>query len=161
YYLENIESLKMQLAKIVETGQKTDGEIQLTDALEMMIKEGCEFSPFLVDGWYDCGKRETFLETNRQLLMENSEVSDHPGSVIIPPVHISPSAIIEESVIGPYVSISEGVRIHRSIIKDSIIGPRATVEFSLLEMSLVGEKAFVQGTYSHINVAKYTELGYS
>lgn len=162
YYFENSDNLKTPLAKIVTSGKKTRGEIQLTDALELMIRAGHEFNPFIVDSWYDCGKRETFLETNRLLLSETdkSSTGNFPGSVIIPPVHIAPTAIIEESIIGPYVSISDGARIHHSIIRDSIIGVRATVEYGLLESSLIGEKAVIRGTFNHLNVAKYTEFGY-
>ncbi len=47
---------------------RTKGEYQLTDALQMMIERGHRIRPFTVDGWYDCGKTETLLETNRELL---------------------------------------------------------------------------------------------
>ena len=159
YYFEKSEILREHLAEIVAEGRKTSGEIQLTDALEAMIVDGCGFTPFVVDGWYDCGNRENFIETNRLLLTESNLSADYPGSIIIPPVHIAESAIIEESIIGPYVSVSDNARISRSIIRDSIIGKRAHVEFSLLEQSLVGEKATVRGTFSHINIAKYAEIG--
>jgi len=161
YYFEDSDVLKKHLEKLVELGKKTGGEIQLTDALDFMIKDGYEFRPCMVDGWYDCGKRETLLETNRVLLSESSEVADYPGSVIIPPVHISPSAIIEESVIGPYVSISEDAKVHRSIIKDSIICQKAAVEFCLIDSSLIGESAEVKGTYNHLNVGESSESGWS
>ncbi len=161
YYFENSDILKKHLEKLVELDKKTGGEIQLTDALEFMIKAGQTFRPCMVDGWYDCGKRETLLETNRVLLDESSEVDDYPGSVIIPPVHISPSAVIEESVIGPYVSISEEARVHRSIIKDSIICKDAIVEFCLLDSSIIGEKAEIRGTYSHLNIGDSSEAGWS
>jgi glucose-1-phosphate thymidylyltransferase len=159
YYFEKSEILREHLAEVIAEGRKTSGEIQLTDALEAMIVDGHEFTPFVVDGWYDCGSRENFIETNRLLLSEANLSADYPGSIIIPPVHIAESAIIEESIIGPYVSVSDNARINRSIIRDSIIGRRAHVEFSLLDQSLVGEKATVRGTYSHINIAKYAEIG--
>jgi len=161
YYFESSNILKEHLEKLVELGKKTGGEIQLTDALDFMIKAGQLFRPCMVDGWYDCGKRETLLETNRVLLDEASEVEDYPGSVIIPPAYISPSAIIEESVIGPYVSISEDTRVHRSIIRDSIICKNAVVEFSLLDSSIIGEKAEIRGTYSRLNIGDSSETGWS
>jgi len=160
YYFEEPEMLKKQLEKLIRSGKKTSGEIQLTDALEFMIRDGVKFRPFLVNGWYDCGERVSMLETNRSLLSESSEVADYPGSVIIPPVYISPSAIIEESVIGPFVSISDNAKIHRSVIRDSIICDGAAVEFCLLDSSLIGEQAVVRGTYCRLNVGDSSEFGY-
>jgi glucose-1-phosphate thymidylyltransferase len=161
YYFEDSSILKSHLDKLIGLGKKTSGEIQLTDALEFMIKDGHEFRPVDVDGWFDCGKRETILETNRVLLSDFSEVGDYPGSVIIPPVYISPTAKIEESVIGPYVSISDKASIRRSIIRDSVVGKRASIEFSLLDASLIGDKAIVKGTYSRLNVGESSEFGFS
>lgn len=160
YYFKDSEILKKHLEKLINIGKKTGGEIQLTDAMEFMIKDNCIFRPYIVDDWYDCGKRETLLETNRILLSESSEVENYPGSVILPPVYISPEAEIEESVIGPYVSISEEAQIKRSIIRDSIICRRASVEFSLLDSSLIGNNAIVKGIYSHLNVGDFSETGY-
>ena len=159
YYFEKIDLLKKELSLLVSGGKKTNGEIQLTDALASMLAEGETFSPFVVDGWYDCGKRDAFLETNRVLLAETKEINDYPGTIIIPPASISASAVVEESIIGPYVSISEGVRIHRSIIRDSIVCKNAVIEFSMVEASIVGEKAAVRGRYSHINLGDSGEIG--
>jgi len=41
---------------------------QLTDALQIMINYGEKGSTFPVEGWYDCGKPETLLSTNKFLL---------------------------------------------------------------------------------------------
>jgi glucose-1-phosphate thymidylyltransferase len=159
YFFEDSSILKEYLTRIVNLGKKTRGEIQLTDALEFMIRDGYRFKPFIVDSWYDCGNRETILQTNRVLLSEFSEVADYAGSVIIPPVYISPSAVVEESVIGPHVSVSDEARVYRSIVRDSIIGPGAEIEFSLLDSSLIGDKAVVKGTYSRLNVGDSSEVG--
>lgn len=159
YYFQESDNLKKYLEKVIALGQKTGGEVQLTDAIEFMVKDGHTIKPFLVDDWYDCGKRETLLSTNQRLLLESSEVNNHPGSIIIPPVHIASSATLEDSIIGPFVSIAEEAQIFRSIIRDSIICDKATVEDSLLESSLIGEKAIVRGTYNRLNVGGSSEVG--
>ncbi len=158
YYFEKADLLKKKLSQLVSSGKKTSGEIQLTDALASMLEGGEKFSFVVVDGWYDCGKKDAFLETNRVLLAEANENHDYPGTIIIPPVKISPSAVVEESIIGPFVSISEGARIHRSIVRDSIICKNAVIEFSMLEASIIGEKAVVRGRYSHINLGNSGEI---
>ncbi len=159
YYFEDSRVLKAQLAKLVSIGKRTSGEIQFTDALQFMIQEGEKFKPYLVDGWYDCGKLETFLETNRRLLDLAPRDLEYPGSVIIPPVSIAASAVIEESIIGPYVSVLEDARVKRSIVRDSIIGNQAVVEVSLLEASLIGEKSVIRGKHGRLNIAGTTEFG--
>jgi glucose-1-phosphate thymidylyltransferase len=47
---------------------KTFGEYNLTDALDCMIKRGAKFQAFKVKNWFDCGKKETLLESNATLL---------------------------------------------------------------------------------------------
>jgi glucose-1-phosphate thymidylyltransferase len=159
YYFEDSRILLEQLEKVISLGHKTSGEYQLTDALAMMIKNGEPFTPYIVDGWYDCGKKETFLETNRILLTKGNELSPQfDGSIIIPPVNIAPSAVIYESIVGPYVSVSEGAHIHRSIVKDCIIGKRAHIEYAVIENSLIGEKATVKGTPGVLNISKFSEI---
>jgi glucose-1-phosphate thymidylyltransferase len=66
---------------------------------------------------------------------------------------------VEESVIGPYVSISDKARIHRSIIRDSIISDGARIEFSLLDSSLIGNDAVVRGNYNRLNAGDSSEIG--
>jgi len=160
YYFENSDPLKENLSKLIKMGKKTRGEIQLTDAMAFMINDGTVFKPYVVDGWYDCGKRETLLSTNRALLAETSNSGEFPGSVIVPPVYISPSAEIENSVIGPNVSISENAKVKRSVVRDSIISSRAEVEHSLLEESIIGNNASIKGTCQRLNIGNSSETGY-
>jgi len=159
YYFEDSQNLHDQLNKVIDLDKRTDGEIQLTDALELMIRAGIEFVPYEVDNWYDCGKVETLLHTNRRLLEDLEINHDFPGSVIIPPVYIDPTAQIENSVIGPYVSISPHARIYRSIIKDSIIFSNAAVEQAVLESSLIGENAVVKSKFRTLNIGESSGTG--
>jgi glucose-1-phosphate thymidylyltransferase len=159
YYFHDSAILLSQLKRLVELDKRTGGEIQLTDALEYMIQTGEVFTPYEVNGWYDCGKVETVLQTNRQLLKDCLTFRDYPGSVIIPPVYIAETAIIEESVVGPYVSISDGAVIKRSIIRDSIIFKEASVRQSALESSLIGERAAVKGAFRRLNIGESSGFG--
>lgn len=68
YYFANSSLLKKLLAEHIRSGKTTRGEIQFTDALQQMIEHGVSFTPFEVNEWYDCGKVETMLSTNRHLL---------------------------------------------------------------------------------------------
>lgn len=158
YYVKDGSILKEHLERLVAGGHKTRGEYQLTDALQAMIKAGIEFKAYTVDGWYDCGKKETLVATNRHLLEKAEGITEVPGSVVIPPVFVSPSAVIESSVIGPYVSISDKAVVKKSIIENSIVGLGARVENALLNDSLIGHNAVVSGDFQALNVGDSSEV---
>jgi glucose-1-phosphate thymidylyltransferase len=138
YYITNTSLLKECLNEIIRKNIKTRGEYQLTDALQLMINQGAKFSTFNIEGWYDCGKPETLLETNQHLLQKTKLKRKIPGSVLIPPVYVSPTSKIIDSVVGPFVSVADDAVIRNSIIRNSIVGEEAEINFCLLESSLVG-----------------------
>ena len=158
YYFENSAVLKKHIGKVIDMDKRTRGEIQLTDALEFMVRDGNIFRPYQVNEWYDCGKKETMLETNQALLAGREDTADYPDSEIIPPVAIDPSAEITDSKIGPNVSISANVKISHSIIKDSIIGQNAFIIESTLTDSIIGGHASIKRQSSRLNVGDYSEL---
>ena len=54
------------------------GEYFLTDAFQYMVDQGKRLLAAPVGGWYDCGKVETVLETNRHLLESGSARRPRP-----------------------------------------------------------------------------------
>ena len=146
------------LEQLISGGVRTGGEFQLTDALQGMVDRGAVLGTFPVTEWFDCGTLEALLETNRHLL-EGASVPAHTAdSVVVPPVHIDPSASVRESVVGPYVSIGAGAEVRRSVIRNSIIGEEAVVEHAMLEDSLIGFQAAVRGRSSRLNVGDLSEI---
>jgi glucose-1-phosphate thymidylyltransferase len=160
YYITNPSLLRDCLKKIIEKDIRTKGEYQLTDALQLMLDKGEKFKTFPVEGWYDCGKPETLLSTNRYLLEKNIESPNFDDAVIIPPVYIAPNAIIERSVIGPYATVADGAIVRDSVVRDSIISDGADVSSSLLEQSIIGNNAIVQGHFNSFNVGNSSEIKY-
>ncbi|MEO0116141.1 MAG: sugar phosphate nucleotidyltransferase [candidate division WOR-3 bacterium] len=156
YYFTESAPLFRALQTIIEKNIKTKGEYQLSDALELLIEEGVILKAQPVEYWLDCGTPEALIETNRYLLQSNNYYQERKGSVIIPPVYIADSALIEESVIGPFVSISEEAEIRRSIIKDSIINRNATVENSLLAETILGENAVIKEKPLRLNLGDFS-----
>jgi glucose-1-phosphate thymidylyltransferase len=161
YCLHDSGPLFSALERIIESGTRTKGEFQLTDALNLMMKEGVVLEAFDIEDWYDCGKAETLLETNRALLERRELEVDLPGSIVIPPVYVGEGATVESSVIGPHVSVAENSQVRRSIIRNSIIGRNALVEDALLEASLVGDNAVVRGKYKKLNVGDSSEIDFT
>lgn len=152
YYFKDSGLLSECLDLLMERGITTKGEYQLTDALQLMIERGERMSTFALTGWFDCGKPETLLDTNRYLLEGRPAPAPVAGATIIPPVAIDPRAVVERSVIGPHVTICAGAAVRDSIVKNSIVGRNATVERSLLDASLVGENAVVRGAFHGLNI---------
>ena len=163
YYIRQTRILFEALDEIVRTGKRTAGEFQLTDALQLMLERGEEMRTFLVDGWYDCGKPETLLDTNRRLLAACSRwPSDlKKNNIILDPVYVADSAKVESSVIGPHVSIAEGAVVQRSVIRNTIISQNAVVKNVLLDESLIGQGANVCGRMNRLNVGDSSQLDFS
>lgn len=161
YYIVDSPALFGALAHLIETDITTAGEYQLTDALQAMLEQGVPMETFPVEGWYDCGKRETLLSTNRDLLDLWSEIPLIEGSVIVPPVAVDPAAVVTGSIIGPYTTIAAGASVEGSIIRNSIVNEGARVKAMLLDDSLVGEDAVVTGKLRRLNVGDSSEVDLS
>ncbi|MGA2298946.1 MAG: sugar phosphate nucleotidyltransferase [FCB group bacterium] len=161
YYIANPDLLSQCLNEIISKDIKTAGEYQLTDALQMMLKRGEKFSTFPVEGWFDCGKPETLLNTNRYLLEKAKQTKTYKGAVIVPPVFIASNAIIEHSVIGPFTTVADGASVIDSVVRDSIISDGASVTSSLLENSIIGNNAYVRGNFNRLNVGNSSEINYT
>jgi glucose-1-phosphate thymidylyltransferase len=146
------------LEALISGGKTTKGEFQLTDALESMLRDGMRMKTHPVEGWFDCGKQETLLETNRHLLDGMVEPPPIPSVVLIPPVFVDPEARVEHSVLGPYVSVAKGARIRGAILRDSIVNEGARIQDILLESSVVGENAIVTGSLQSLNVGDSSEI---
>ncbi len=158
YYIKHPRLLSECLSELVEGGHRTRGEYQLTDALQMMIDRGEKFTTFHVDGWFDCGKPETLLETNRHLLARSPLERKISGVVINPPVFIAPTARISNSIIGPNATIADGASVIDSIVTDSIVGSGANVEQAMITESIVGNEAGVHGVFRRVNIGASSEL---
>jgi len=160
YYLQHGASLFDAIRHNIERNVTTNNEYQITDALQLMIERGESFSPFVIDEWFDCGKPEAMLETNRKLLKNAPGARPIEGSIVIPPVSISPSAEIINSIVGPYVSIADRVVIHSSVVRDSVLSEGAMVTDALLESSLIGANAVIRGGFKKLDVGDSSEISF-
>ncbi len=158
YYIANADKLVKALNRLVSEDIRTRGELQLTDALQLMIEDGEKITTFPVEGWYDCGKPETLLSTNRFLLSKKTNYKKYPEAVIIPPVYIDDSAIVKNAIIGPDVTISEGCIVEDAIIRNSILGKSSIVKKAMLENSIIGNNAIIKGNYKRLNTGDSSEV---
>ena len=156
YYVSNGDLLRRAIAALVSDDTRTKGEYQLTDALQRMIDEGHAFVPFRIGDWFDCGKPETLLDTNRALLGRRPPEIPGPyeDARIVPPVAIGPDCTIERAVVGPFVTLGRNAVVHESVVRDSIIGEGASVRGCVLERSIVGPGASVEAPARIVNLGE-------
>ena len=160
YFIKNPKLLVSALDELVNKDIRTKGEYQLTDALQIMIDGGEKITTFMVDGWFDCGKPETLLSTNRALLEKKSTSREMPGVVVNEPVYIAPTAKLGNCVVGPYTTVGDNAVISDSVIRNSIISEDAQVHKALLDNSIVGNGSIVKGSYKRINVGGSSEIDF-
>ena len=162
YKVKETELLFTCLKTISEQNIRSYHEFSLTDALECMIQKGAVFQSFKVSNWFDCGKKETLLESNAILLKKFGgnipEKNNFQNSIFIPPVSIGEGCVIQNSVIGPNVAIGEHSIVSHSIVKDSIVGAYSHLNEIVLNNSLIGSDAEVRGVSRNLNIGDNTAI---
>jgi glucose-1-phosphate thymidylyltransferase len=150
------------LENIITNDIKSFDEFNLTDALECMIQSGAKFMPFKVENWFDCGKKESLLQSNATLLKKFggkiAEPNSFENTVFIPPVSIAEGCNIKNSIIGPHVAMGENTIVNSSIIKDSIIGSYSKLYDVVLDDSLIGSDTEIKGQTRSLNIGDNTEI---
>ncbi len=149
------------IEKNIIHGLKSHGEYNLTDALDCMIQVGVKFKSFKVENWFDCGKKETLLESNATLLKKFSptvNANQFENTVIIPPVSIGDGCSINNSIIGPNVAIGENTIIGSSIVRNSIIGSFSNLLDIVLDESIIGSDANLRGETRSLNIGDNTSI---
>jgi glucose-1-phosphate thymidylyltransferase len=146
----------------IRQGLRSHGEYSLTDALDCMIKAGVQFRSFRVENWFDCGRKETLLESNALLLKKSGskieEGLQFENTVIIQPVSIAAGCNIKNSIIGPNVAVGENTTIDYSIIKNSIVGSYSNLFDIVLESSLIGSDTGIRGETRTLNIGDNTDI---
>lgn len=164
YKIKETHFLYECLQQIFTNDIKTKEGYNLTDALDCMIKRGAQFKAFKVKSWFDCGKKETLLESNATLLKKFggniNEKHGYPDTIIIPPVSIAEGCNISNSIIGPHVAIGANTSVTHSIVRDSIIGSYTSLHEVVLDNSLIGSDASVMGLSRCLNVGDNTEIDF-
>ncbi len=162
YKIKESEQMFQCLENNIRQGLRSHGEYSLTDALDCMIQMGVKFQSFKVENWFDCGRKETMLESNALLLKKfapkKAEECQFENTVIIPPVSIGTGCSIKNSIIGPDVSIGENTTIDYSIVKNSIIGSYTTLYDIVLNDSVIGSDANLRGESRSLNIGDNTSI---
>ena len=165
YMIRESEALYNALDAHIQRGLKTQGEYHLTDAIQQLIRDGVPFNAFKVQNWYDCGKKEILLETNETMLRkpghESPTAERFENTIIVPPVAIAKTAKIENSIVGPNVTIGENTVVRYSTVEGSIIGNYTKLEHIALHDSVIGSDTAITGMRHTLNIGDNTEIDLS
>jgi glucose-1-phosphate thymidylyltransferase len=138
------------------------GEYYLTDAFQYMVDKGAKLKVVDVDGWYDAGKLDTLLETNK-IMLEKRKMARQPKTLpkdarIVDPVYIEDNVTIRRSTVGPNVSVGAGTVIEDSQLRDVIVGEKSRIVKSDLHDSLIGDEVVIEGFKGSGTVGDHSEL---
>ncbi len=164
YFFKYGEKLRTEMQYLLDNDIKEKGEYQFTTALENMKKKGAIFVPGQVQEWLDCGNKSNMVQTNQRYLeiIKNqklvSEKATVKNSVLLQPVFIADGVIIENSVIGPYVSIGQDTKISDSRISNSIVQKNCSIKNAVMQNSLIGNYVGFEGTAADVDAGDYTRI---
>jgi glucose-1-phosphate thymidylyltransferase len=149
-------------------------ELEITDALETLRRQGGKLKAQVVTGWWkDTGKPEDILEANRFLLdelkrhiegtiEEGARVEGRvslgegsvvkAGSVIRGPTVIGRDCVIgPDTHVGPYTSVGDGSRLVAADVEDSILIGDCVIETpNKIINSLIGRFATIRSADRHL-----------
>lgn len=159
YYIKNWKLLYEGIAHVLKQ-PANKGEYYLTDAFQYMIDKGAKIRVIDVAGWYDAGKLDTLLETNRTMLERGraAQMGTVKDSRIIEPVRIEAGAVVEGSTVGPNVVIGAGTSVKGSTIRDTVIGEKGTLDGCTLHDSMLGDRVMVQGVVGAVTLGDDAEV---
>jgi glucose-1-phosphate thymidylyltransferase len=159
YYIRDWKLLFEGIHHVMNSPPGPSGEYYLTDAFQYMVDHGAKLKVEPVQGWYDAGKPETLLETNLHVLSTTrgrtpQNVGD--GVTIHAPVHVGDGVTLENSEIGPNVTLSAGAVVRGSKVRDAIVGEKSTIENSELHDSLIGRDVKVSGVRGSVDLGDHS-----
>ena len=160
YYIREHELLYEGIRHTLGSDPGKGGEFYLTDAFQYMVDHGSRIIPAHVDGWWDCGKPGTLLETNEHLLRSGLGGVDASatlnGAEIIEPVLIAADVVVQGGRVGPNVTLEAGTRVESCEIEHCLVGPEAVLRRSRLHHSIIGGHARVENFEGSLMVTDHS-----
>lgn len=160
YYIKNWQLLYEGIAHVL-TQPANKGEYYLTDAFQYMIDKGAKIRVVDVEGWYDAGKLDTLLETNRTMLEKGRASIPNRGLKnveVVDPVRIEDGAIVTDCILGPNVVIGAGSTVTNCTLRDVIIGERSVLVSCVLTDSMIGDQAHLEGITGSVTLGDHAEV---
>jgi glucose-1-phosphate thymidylyltransferase len=159
YYIHDWKLLFEGIDQVL-TAPKNQGEYYLTDAFQYMIDHGAKLKVLDVHGWYDAGKIDTLLDTNRVMLEKGlaRKPKDLEDCTIIEPVYIEDGVVATGSTIGPNVCVLAGSKLLSCTVSHTLIGAQSMLARCTLTKSLVGDRVVLEGVRGEVTVGDDAEV---
>jgi glucose-1-phosphate thymidylyltransferase len=164
YFFKDGKALANEMQYLIDNNIKEKGEFQFTTALQNLAQKGAVFVPGKVKEWLDCGNKTVAVQTNQRYLefiKDQKLVSDKArvtNTIIIPPCFVGDGVVIENSVIGPHVSVGENTHISDSRVINCIIQKNAVVRFAMLENSMLGNFTTFEGSKQDLSLGDFNSI---
>jgi glucose-1-phosphate thymidylyltransferase len=166
YYFKDGARLRKELEYLLDNNIIKGGEYQLPDALRRLTEDGCKFKPGEVTEWLDCGNKEVTVFTNQRVLefdyednkMMVSASAAITDTVIIPPCFIGEDVVIENSVVGPHVSLGKGTEVRGTVIANSIVQQNTKLSNAVIADSMIGSHATYEGMARDLSMGDYSSF---
>ncbi|HEY3285581.1 MAG TPA: nucleotidyltransferase family protein [Gemmatimonadaceae bacterium] len=159
YYIHDWKLLFEGIDQVL-TAPKNQGEYYLTDAFQYMIDHGAKLKVLDVHGWYDAGKIDTLLDTNRVMLEKGlaRKPKDLEDCTIIEPVYIEDGVVATGSTLGPNVCVLAGSKLLSCTVSHTLIGAQSMLARCTLTKSLVGDRVVLEGVRGEVTVGDDAEV---
>lgn len=167
YYFKDVSQLKSKLQEVLDENVMNGGEYQINDGIKRMMADGRVFKTGTVDEWMDCGNKSVTLETNTKMLgfiaadgnetMIDSSV-ELINSTVVPPCIIGPNTKIENSTVGPNVSLGTGCYILDSQVKNSLIQNHSSIKNANLDEAMIGNYVAFNGEFTKVSIGDYSQM---
>jgi len=157
YFIRDYGLLFEGIHRVLDQDPGGAGEYYLTDAFQYMVDHGARLTTAPVGGWYDCGKVETVIETNRHLLLTGRGEIDASavleGVDVVQPVRIEAGVRVSGGRIGPNVTLEQGCVVENSTLENTLVGSQTHLNDCELSDSLIGDRANVRGAKGTVLLA--------
>jgi glucose-1-phosphate thymidylyltransferase len=162
YFIRDHELLFQGIDHVLKTDPGKGGEFYLTDAFQYMVDHGARIRTAPVEGWYDCGKLDALLDTNRHLL-ETTRGGIDPDAHLVDstvegPVRVEAEAQVKDSTLGPNVTVESGAVVEGSTLRDTIVGAGAVIRGASLHDSLIGAHCEVRNVRGALSVGEHSQV---
>jgi glucose-1-phosphate thymidylyltransferase len=166
YYFKDASALQVELNYLIDNNISKVGEYQLPDALRRLTEKGTRFVPGEVKEWLDCGNKAVTVETNQRVLDFDAEKGINNvaadvklvNSLIIPPCYIGENVRIENSVVGPHVSLGADSKVVNARIENSLIQHKTQLSNVILNKAMIGSNCVLSDAVKDYSLGDYTTI---
>ncbi len=157
YYFKEGLFVAKEIESILEKKIMIHGEYQITTVLENLKNKKKVFTPHKIKEWFDFGTPMNLLNSHKEILKrECFKEKKFKNTKIKPPCCIADDVIIEDSTIGPNVSVGKGTTIKSSSIQNTIIQSNSKIIGAKLQCSIIGNNVEYKQSFTSVNIGDYS-----